>query len=64
MTTNTKSRILLTVLIVGAMLPGLFLLSERAYIIYGLILVLGGAAVLFWLWKPGQASKTSKKKNK
>jgi hypothetical protein len=62
MTTTNKSRILLTVLIVGAMLPGLYLLSEQAYMIYGLILVLGGAAVLFWLWKPGQGSKASKKK--
>jgi hypothetical protein len=54
MTAETKSRIILTVLVLGAMLPGCYLLSQQAYMFYGLILVLGGLVVLGWLWKPWQ----------
>ncbi len=54
MTTETKSRIILTVLVLGVMLPGCYLLSQQAYMVYGLILVLGGLVVLGWLWKPWQ----------
>jgi len=65
MTTETKSRIILTVLILGAMLPGCYLLSQQAYMGYGLILVIGGLAILAWLWKPwqklaGQPEKSGK----
>ena len=54
MTTTTKSRILLSVLVAGAMLPGCYLLAAQVYMVYGLILVLGGLAVLVWVWKPWQ----------
>jgi hypothetical protein len=54
MTTTTKSRILLSVLIVAAMLPGCYLLTEQAYMFYGLILVLGGLVLMGWVWKPWQ----------
>ena len=60
MTTTTKSRILLSVLIIGAMLPGCYLLAEDAYRVYGLILVLGGLALLAWIWRPGQGVKGKK----
>jgi hypothetical protein len=60
MTTTTKSRILLTVLIVAAMIPGCYLLAEQAYMLYGLILVLGGLAVLVWVWKPWQGFQGKK----
>lgn len=54
MTTATKSKIMLSVLIAAAMLPGCYLLTDRAYVGYGLILVLGGLVLLGWLWKPWQ----------
>ena len=60
MSTTNKSRILLSVLIIGAMLPGCYLLAGGDYMIYGLILVLGGLAVLAWVWKPWQRAEGKK----
>jgi predicted membrane channel-forming protein YqfA (hemolysin III family) len=60
MTTATKSKTMLSVLIVAAMLPGCYLLTERAYMLYGLILVIGGLALLGWLWKPWQRPNKSR----
>ena len=54
MTTTNKSRILLSVLIAAVMLSGCYLLAAQAYMLYGLILVLGGLVGLGWLWKPWQ----------
>ncbi len=52
MTTETKSRIMLTALIAAGMLPGCYLLTLRAYLPYGLMLIVGGLGVLLWVWKP------------
>ena len=52
MTTETKSRILLTALILAGMSTSCYLFSVQAYVLYGVALVIGGLALLIWVWKP------------
>ena len=51
MKTETRSRILLTVLIATPMAASLYWLFG-GYPLYGSILLLGSLALLLWLWKP------------
>jgi hypothetical protein len=52
MKTETKSRILFTALILGGMSPSCYLLASESYVVYGIALLLGGVALLIWVWKP------------
>jgi hypothetical protein len=54
MKTETKSRILLTTLILAGMSPSCYLLSYNAYVPYGVMLLVLGVAILVWIWKPWQ----------
>jgi hypothetical protein len=54
MTTETKSKILFTTLILAAMAPSCYLLSTDTYLLYGVFLLMAGVAMLAWLWKPWQ----------
>ena len=54
MTTETKSRILLTTLILAGMSPSCYLLAYSTYVVYGLLLLGLGIALLVWVWKPWQ----------
>jgi hypothetical protein len=51
MTAQTKSRIMLSVLIGAAMAPSVYYIIA-GHPFYGALLLLGGAAALLWLWKP------------
>jgi len=53
MTVQTQSKILLSVLIAAGMAPSFYFLAE-GYLPYGLTLLLGGLAILSWIWKPWQ----------
>lgn len=58
MTVRTESRILLSVLIIAGMAPSIYFLSA-GYVPYGLVLLLGGLALLLWIWKPWRWLKRS-----
>lgn len=51
MTTENKSRILLTALIVAAMAPALYWIWG-GWVLYGSLLLFGGLALLLVIWKP------------
>ncbi len=57
MTTETKSRILFTTLILAGMSPSCYLLSVREFVLYGVFLLIAGLVLLGWLWKPWQLMK-------
>jgi hypothetical protein len=52
MTTETKSRILLSTLILAGMSPGCYLLAYNIYLPFGVGLILAGIVILAWIWKP------------
>lgn len=52
MKTETKSRILFTTLILAGMSPACYLLPSGSYMLYGILLIIAGLALLVWLWKP------------
>ena len=60
MKTQTKSRILFTALILGGISPSCYLLASEQYMVYGLILLLGGVALLIWVWRPWKWFSTDK----
>jgi len=49
--TETKSRILLTILVAAAMAPALYWVWG-GFVLYGTLLLVGGLALLSWIWKP------------
>lgn len=56
MQTETKSRILLTVLIATPMALSLYWIFSGLPL-YGLIVLVAGLAALIWIWRPKQATK-------
>ena len=54
MKTGRKSQILFTALIIGGISPSCYLLASDSYVVYGVALLLGGLALLIWVWKPWQ----------
>lgn len=51
MSTETKSRIMLTVLVAAAMAPALYWIWG-GFVLYGSLLFVGGLVLLAWIWKP------------
>ena len=53
MTTQTKAKIMLSVLIAGGGLPtAIFLLTSGQFVIYGWLVLLLVLGILLWLWQP------------
>lgn len=59
MSTETKSRILLSTLILAGMSPSCYFLAYNTYVLYGVGLIIAGIALLVWIWKPWQWSRDS-----
>jgi ABC-type transport system involved in cytochrome bd biosynthesis fused ATPase/permease subunit len=58
MSVQTKSKILLSALVLGGMAPSLYLLFI-GYAPWGVGLILLGVAILLWMWQPWRWLKKS-----
>ena len=53
MSTQTKAKIMLTVLLWGGGLPtAIYFLTINQYVIYGWLVILGLLGFMVWLWRP------------